>query len=67
MNLGLQFYIQMLLQYKEHLSAIESEIAALAVEIEEYQIIESIPGIGGKIVATIISPLQEDVGHEHAA
>jgi transposase len=56
---SLQLYIQMLLQYKEHLSAIENEMDALAAEIEEYQIIQSIPGIGGKIAATIISEIGE--------
>jgi transposase len=56
---SLEMYIKMLLQYKEHLSAIENQIDALAMEIEEYQIIQSIPGIGGKIAATIISEIGE--------
>jgi transposase len=55
-------YINMILQYKEHLSKLESEIDALAKEIEEYNIIKSIPGIGGKIVATIIS---EEIDRSH--
>lgn len=44
---SLQVFIQMLLKYKGHLFASENEIDALDVEIEEYQIIQSIPGIGG--------------------
>lgn len=55
----LDMYIEMILQYKEHLSALENKIDALAMEIEEYEIIQSIPGIGGKIAATIISELGE--------
>jgi len=56
---SLEMYIKMLLQYEEHLSAIENQIDALAMEIEEYQIIQSIPGVGGKIAATIISEIGE--------
>ncbi len=52
-------YIQMLLQYQEHLSKLEEQIDALAEEIEEYKIIQSIPGIGEKIAATIISEIGE--------
>lgn len=48
-------YINMLLQYKEHLSKLETEIDTLAKDIEEYNIIQSISGIGEKIAATIIS------------
>lgn len=57
--LSLSMYIDMLLQYKEHLSKMESEIDALAKEVEEYKIIQSIPGIGEKIAATIISEIGE--------
>ena len=57
--LSLDMYIKILLQYKEHLSKLESEIDALAKEIEEYSIIKSIPGIGEKIAATIISEIGE--------
>ena len=35
------------------------EIDALAKGIEEYQIIQSIPGIGEKIAATVISEIGE--------
>jgi transposase len=57
--LSLGMYINILLQYKEHLSKLEAEIDALAKEIEEYNIIKSIPGIGEKIAATIISEIGE--------
>ncbi|WP_042351385.1 IS110 family transposase [Bacillus massiliigorillae] len=48
-----------LLEYKKHLSKLEEEIDALAKNIEEYKIIQSIPGIGEKIAATIISEIGE--------
>ncbi|WP_096202010.1 IS110 family transposase [Bacillus sp. FJAT-45350] len=57
--LSLGMFINIILQYKEHLSKLESEIDALAKEIEEYNIIKSIPGIGEKIAATIISEIGE--------
>ena len=57
--LSLGIYINILLQYKEHLSKLETEIDALAKEVEEYNIIKSIPGIGEKIAATIISEIGE--------
>ena len=34
-------YINMLLEYKKHLSKLENEIDALAKSIEEYKIIQS--------------------------
>jgi transposase len=57
--LSLSMFIKIILQYKEHLSELESEIDALAKEVEEYHIIKSIPGIGEKIAATIISEIGE--------
>jgi transposase len=57
--LSLKMYINIILQYKEHLSTLESEIDALAKKVEEYKIIKSIPGIGEKIAATIISEIGE--------
>ena len=42
-------YINILLQYKEYLSKLQAEIDALTQEIEEYNIIKPIPGIGEKI------------------
>ena len=59
LSLSLNMYINMLLEYKKHLSALEAEIDALAKHIEECKIIRSIPGIGEKIAATIISEIGE--------
>lgn len=51
--------VKIVLQYQEHLSNIANEIDALASEIEEYEILQSIPGVGEKIAATIISEIGE--------
>jgi transposase len=56
---SLKMLIHMLLEYQKHLSNLENEIDALAKEIEEYKIIQSIPGIGEKIAATIVSEIGE--------
>ncbi|SMQ64180.1 Transposase IS116/IS110/IS902 family protein [Bacillus sp. OV166] len=56
---SLDMYITMLLQYQDHLSNLETQIDDLAEEIEECKIIQSIPGIGEKIAATIISEIGE--------
>lgn len=55
----LKMYIQMLLQQKEFLTFLEQEIDELAMEFEEYEILRSIPGVGCKIAATIISEIGE--------
>ncbi|PHC39708.1 hypothetical protein COF01_08380 [Bacillus pseudomycoides] len=52
-------YIQMLLQQKEFLSILEQEIDELAMQFEEYEILRSIPGVGCKIAATLISEIGE--------
>ncbi|HVH96964.1 MAG TPA: IS110 family transposase, partial [Bacillus sp. (in: firmicutes)] len=59
LSLSLDMYINMLLEYKKHLSTLEDEIDALTKHIEECKIIRSIPGIGEKIAATIISEIGE--------
>ncbi|MCE4052061.1 IS110 family transposase [Bacillus sp. Au-Bac7] len=56
---NLEILIKIVLQYQEHLTRIADEINALAKEIEEYCILQSIPGIGEKIAATIISEIGE--------
>lgn len=56
---NLEILVKIVLQYQEHLSIIADEIDALASEIEEYEILQSIPGIGEKIAATIISEIGE--------
>jgi len=63
--LSLDMYIKMLLEYKKHLSMLEDEIDALAKSIEEYEIIRSIPGVGEKIAATIISEIGEIERYNH--
>jgi len=55
----LKMYIQMLLQQKEFLSILEQEIDELAMQFEEYEILRSIPGVGCKIAATLISEIGE--------
>lgn len=50
-------YIQMLFQQKEFLSILEQEIDELAMQFEEYEILRSIPGVGCKIAATLISEI----------
>ncbi len=52
---NLELLVSMVLQYQEHLSKIATEIDTLAKEIEEYHILQSIPGIEEKIAATILS------------
>lgn len=49
----------MLFEYKKHLSILENEIDALVKSIEESKIIQSIPGIGKTIAATIVSEIGE--------
>lgn len=64
--ISLALYIDLLLQYQEHLSHLRSQVDALAEEVEAYQIIQSIPGIGGKIAATILSEIGEIHRFNHA-
>ncbi|GAB3806461.1 IS110 family RNA-guided transposase [Virgibacillus kimchii] len=63
---SLRMYIQMLFQYQEHLSKLKKEIDALAQTFEDYRLIQSIPGIGDKIAATIISEIG-DINQFHYA
>ncbi len=55
--LSLHMYIQMLFQYQEHLSKLQKEIKALAKTFDDYELVQSIPGVGEKIAATIISEI----------
>jgi transposase len=57
--MSLHMYIKLLLEYQEHLSTIKDEIDARAQELDEYVFIQSIPGIGDKIAATILSEVGE--------
>ena len=64
--ISLALYIDLLLQYQEHLSHLQSQVDALAEEVGAYKIIQSIPGIGGKIAATILSEIGEIHRFNHA-
>jgi transposase len=55
----LRMYIDLLFHYQGHLSDLEDRIVTLANDMREYKIIQSIPGIGEKIAATIISEIGE--------
>lgn len=57
--INLNMYIDILFHYQGHLSELESQMVSLANEIEEYKIIQTIPGIGEKIAATIVSEIGE--------
>lgn len=56
---SMELLIQSLLQYQEHLSNLESQIDTLAGGIEAFDLLRSIPGIGNKIAATILSEVGE--------
>ncbi|WP_230505446.1 IS110 family RNA-guided transposase, partial [Sutcliffiella rhizosphaerae] len=61
----LKMYIQMLLQHREFLNVLEQEIEQLAMHFEEYEILRSIPGVGSKIAATLISEIGEVTQFSH--
>jgi len=63
--INLKVLITLILQYQEHLAELERNIDALAEEIEEYDLIQSIPGIGHKIAATILSKIGEIDRFDH--
>ncbi|MBE7901281.1 IS110 family transposase, partial [Paenibacillus polymyxa] len=63
--INLKVLITLILQYQEHLTELEQNIDALAEEIEEYELIQSIPGIGHKIAATILSEIGEVDRFDH--
>jgi transposase len=64
--ISLELYIDLLLQYQEHLSYLRGQVDTLAEEVEAYHIIQSVPGIGGKIAATILSEIGEIHRFNHA-
>ncbi len=51
--------ITLILQYQEHLAELVQNIDALAEEMKDYELIQSIPGIGPKIAATILAEIGE--------
>lgn len=56
---SLNMYIDLLQAYHYQLSTLEREIDELAVQLEEYELLQTIPGVGEKIAATIISEVGE--------
>lgn len=52
-------YIDLLQVYHQQLSTLEREIEQLAVQLEEYELLQTIPGVGEKIAATFISEIGE--------
>lgn len=64
--ISLQLLIKLLLQYQEHLATLDKSVDALAEELIEYDLIQSIPGIGTKIAATILAEIGEIDRFDHA-
>ncbi|MEK5641442.1 IS110 family transposase [Paenibacillus rhizosphaerae] len=64
--ISLELLINLLLQYQEHLANLDQSIDALAEELQEYDLIQSIPGIGTKIAATILAEIGEIDRFDHA-
>jgi transposase len=64
--ISLELLINLLLQYQEHLAKLDKSIEALAEELMEYDLIQSIPGIGTKIAATILAEIGEIDRFDHA-
>ncbi|QNV57448.1 hypothetical protein GMA19_02618 [Paenibacillus polymyxa E681] len=63
--INLKVLITLILQYQEHLAELEKNNDALAEKIEEYEFIQSTPGIGHKIAATILSEIGEVDRFDH--
>ena len=57
--INLQMYIEYAFPVPRTPFDLENRIVTLANELEEYKIVQSIPGIGEKIAATIISEIGE--------
>ncbi|NBD28351.1 IS110 family RNA-guided transposase [Paenibacillus glycinis] len=64
--ISMQLLIQLLLQYQDHLATLVKSIEALAEELLEYDLIQTIPGIGTKIAATILAEIGEIDRFDHA-
>ncbi|WP_054024920.1 IS110 family transposase [Bacillus sp. FJAT-28004] len=64
--ISLELLINLLLQYQEHLTNLDQSIDALAAELHEYELIQSIPGIGTRIAATILAEVGEIDRFDHA-
>ncbi|GGE02725.1 hypothetical protein GCM10010911_72240 [Paenibacillus nasutitermitis] len=64
--ISMQLLIKLLLQYQDHLADLNKSIETLAEELLEYDLIQSIPGIGTKIAATILAEIGEIDRFDHA-
>lgn len=64
--ISMHLLIKLLLQYQDHLAALNKSIETLAEELLEYDLIQSIPGIGTKIAATILAEIGEIDRFDHA-
>jgi transposase len=64
-SITLRMLISLLLELQEHLSHLEKEIDVLAQERKEYDLLRSVPGIGDKIAATILSEIGEIKRFDH--
>ncbi|OME98779.1 IS110 family transposase, partial [Paenibacillus sp. FSL H7-0331] len=64
--ISLELLINLLLQYQDHLSKLDQSIEDLAQELLEYDLIQSIPGIGTKLAATILAEIGEIDRFDHA-
>ncbi len=63
---SLRLYIRMMGEYQAHLKALDAEIAGLAQDIEACRLIQSIPGIGSTLAATIIAEIGEITRFDNA-
>lgn len=64
--ISMQLLINLLLQYQDHLASLNKSIDALVEELLEYDLIQSIPGIGTKIAATTLAEIGEIDRFDHA-
>ncbi|WP_409342587.1 IS110 family transposase [Paenibacillus sp. MBLB4367] len=64
--ISMELLINLLLQYQEHLSKLDQSIEELAQELLEYDLMQSIPGIGTKLAATILAEIGEIDRFDHA-
>lgn len=61
---SLRLYSQLIAEHQAHLAALDREIDALVQDIEACQLIQSIPGIGTTLAATIIAEIGDMVRFE---
>lgn len=53
----LQSMVSLLLSMREQVEAIEEQMSELAIELPEVRLVKSIPGVGDKLAATIVSEI----------